>query len=185
MNFEGKLAFAGGTALRLVRPSDDDFLLAMFMAARPHLAQSHPDPDFVRFLYEDQRRINRIGAEGRYPEHLEFIVERTGQDIGYLRLNFGYSDWRIAELAVHPLARGKGIGGVILKGLQTVAGQARMTLSLSTPSTIGSAAAFFARRGFVRLPDPDPMPAQFHMAWYPPGRTPSFAAGAGSGALQA
>jgi GNAT superfamily N-acetyltransferase len=177
MAFQGKLNFAGGTALRAVRPSDDDFLLGIFMAARPHLAHSHHDPDFVRFLYEDQRRINRIGAEGRYPEHLEFVIERTGQDIGYLRLNFGYSDWRIAELALHPLARGKGIGGVILKGLQTVAGQARMTLSLSTPSVMG-AAKFYARHGFVVLPDPDPMPAIRHMAWYPPGRTPSFAAGA-------
>jgi len=184
MNFQGKLAFAGGTSLRLVQPSDDNFLLGMFMAARPHLAVSHPDRDFVRFLYEDQRRINRIGAEGRYPEHLEFVIERTGQDVGYLRLDFGYSDWRIAEFALHPLARGKGIGGVILKGLQTVAGQARMTLSLSTPATIGSAAAFYARYGFVALPSSEPMPTMLHMAWYPPGRTPTFAADASAGAVQ-
>jgi GNAT superfamily N-acetyltransferase len=173
MAFEGKLAFAGGTTLRTVRPSDDDFLLGMFMAARPHLAQSHPDPDFVRFLYEDQRRINRIGAEGRYPDHLEFVIERTGQDVGFLRLDFGYSDWRIAEFALHPLARGKGIGGDILKGLQAVAGQAGMTLSLSTPSVMG-AAGFYARHGFAMLPAADPTQpsAVVHMAWYPPGRAP-------------
>jgi GNAT superfamily N-acetyltransferase len=178
MNFQGKLAFAGGTSLRLVRPSDDNFLLDMFMFARPHLTYAHHDREFVRFLYEDQRRIDRLGAEARYPEHLEFVIERTGQDVGYLRLNFGYADWRIAEIAVHPLARGKGIGGVVLKGLQEVAGQAGMTLSLSTPATYGSAMGYYARHGFVVLPDPAPMPAMLHMAWYPPGRAPNAAAAA-------
>jgi GNAT superfamily N-acetyltransferase len=173
MNFQGKLNFAGGTSLRLVRPSDDEFLLGLFMAARPYLAISHPDPAFVRFLYEDQRRINRLGAESRYPEHLEFVIERTGQDIGLLRLDFGYTDWRIAELALHPRARAKGIGSTILKGLQAVAGEARMTLSLSTPSTIGSAAAFFARYGFVTVPGAEPFSPVLHMVWYPPGRAPN------------
>lgn len=74
MNFQGKLTFSGDTSLRAVRPSDDAFLLGMFMAARPHLVHSHPDPNFVRFLYEDQRRINRLEAEARYPEHLEFVI---------------------------------------------------------------------------------------------------------------
>lgn len=185
MNFQDKLNFAGGTTLRAVRPSDDDFVLEVFIAARPHLAHAHPDPNVVRLLSKDQFRINRLGARARFPNHREYVIQRMGQDVGSLLLDFGDREWRIVEIAVHPAARGTGIGGDILKGLQAGAARAGTTLSLSTAAGFGSAAAFYARHGFVTLPDADPMPATLHMAWYPPGSTPTFAAGADEGATEA
>lgn len=149
MSLVGAIPMLGGLSLRFATSSDENFLLDMFLAARPWLAETSPDRDFVRFLLEDQKRIARLGAETVYPAHLEFIVEKTGQAVGHLLVDLGYADWRISQLEIHPQARGKSIGGDIMRSLQKAADGKNIALTVSTVMTLPRALGFYLRLGFV------------------------------------
>ncbi|MGE5503333.1 MAG: GNAT family N-acetyltransferase [Actinomycetota bacterium] len=165
-SFSGSLKLPGGAALRFSRPSDQDFLLKLFMAARPWFDWTTLPADGIRALYEDQMRLTRMGAGAAYPEHLDFIVERTGQDIGHLVIDLGYSDWHINFLELHPEARGKGIGRDIVQGLQAAAAGVKLPLTVSTPDFLAGAVQFYARLGFGLIFYQQPM---VHLGWCPPG----------------
>ncbi len=162
----GALPLMGGLDMRPTRPADESFLLDMFMAARPWLNQAALDRDAVRALYEDQYRITRTGREGLYPEHMAFIVEKTGQAVAHLAVDLGHADWRLSQLEVHPLARGRSIGSDIVRSLQAAAAGSLMPLTVSTPM-VGGAAPFYQRLGFRVV---GRQPPSWHLAWYPPGR---------------
>lgn len=161
----GSLRLYGGLSMRFATPADQDFLLDLFIEARPWLGLADGGRDFIRFLYEDQMRITRLGAEARYPQHLDFVVEKTGQSVGRLIVDLGYTDWRIAELQIRAAARGKGIGSDLIRSLQTSAESGRMPLTLSTPTSMGIA-PLYQRLGFRVMEVVEPM---CHMAWFPPG----------------
>lgn len=158
------LKLPGGLALRLVRPGDDLFILEMFMAARPWLAWTSKDRDFIRFLYEEQLRITRLGCGEVYPEHLDFIIVRSGQDLGHLVVDLGYGDWRLALLEIHPLARGRGEGSLVVRGLQMAATKARKPLTLATPMMLPRVISFYTRLGFAMVAQQPPM---CEMGWWP------------------
>lgn len=179
--FAGKLQLIGGLSLRQTRPEDGQFLLAMFMAARPWLAETSNDPEFVRFLFEDQYRIARHGVGQVYPEHLDFVIERTGQAIGRLTLDFGYSDWRISIMEIHPEARRKGNGSDVVRSLQRGAAGPKMALTGSALAFPPGALEFWMRQGFRVLAS---RPPHVEIIWCPPGRpwpqiNPAAAAQAG------
>lgn len=148
MSLEGAFQLPGSLGLRFTAPADKTFLLDMFIAARPWLAESHPDADFVRDLYEDQLRINGIGQGQVYPDHLDFVVERTGQAIGHLVIQIGQEAWRIVQLEFHPLARGKGNGSDLVRGLQAGAERARVALTASALTEMARTLAFYQGLGF-------------------------------------
>lgn len=133
------------------------------MAARPWFNWVEHERDYIRFLYEDQMRITRLGNGANYPEHLDFVVEKTGQAVAHVVVDLGYHDWRITQLEVHPLARGKGIGGDIVRSLQGAAERACLPLTVSALSETG-APAFYAKLGFRVAGEQPPM---LHMAWLP------------------
>lgn len=150
--------------MRFVRPSDENFLLDLFMAARPWFNWVDHERDYIRFLYDEQMRITRLGTGAAYPEHMDFIIERTGQAVAHVVVDLGYHDWRITQLEVHAQARGKGIGSDVVRSLQGAA--IRACLPLTVSALVGtSAPAFYARLGFRLAGEQPPM---VHMAWLPP-----------------
>lgn len=161
----GSFQMAGGLSMRLPRPSDEAFLLDMFKGARPWIDWTSHDTDFVRHLYEEQLRITRAGMGSVYPEHLEFIVEKTGQSVAHLVVDLGYSEWRLSQLEVHPLARSKGIGSDIVRSLQAAAGNSSMPLTVAVPMILPRTLAFYARLGFLKVGEQAPM---IGLAWFPP-----------------
>jgi GNAT superfamily N-acetyltransferase len=156
----------GGIALRFARPSDQDFLLKMFMAARPWFDWTTLPPDGIRHLYEDQMRITQAGAGAHYPEHLDFIIERTGQDIGHLMIDLGYGDWHISSFELHPETRGKGLGSEVIRGLQAGCTAQKLPLTVSTLESLNGALRFYGRAGFAMIVHRSPM---VHLGWCPPG----------------
>ena len=153
--------------MRQSRTEDIQFLLAMFMAARPWLAETSDDPDFVRFLFEDQYRIARLGVGHLYPEHMDFVIERTGQAIGRLTLDFGYSDWRISIMEIHPEARRKGNGADVVRSLQRGAAGQKMALTGAALTYPPGALEFWMRQGFRVIAS---RPPHVELVWCPPGR---------------
>lgn len=166
MSFAGAFPMLGGVSLRFSTPADENFLLDMFLAARPWLVMTSDNRDFVRFLLEDQYRITLQGREGVYPEHLDFVIEKTGQAVGHLTVNLGYADWRISQLEVHPLARGKGIGRDVVRSLQAAAANAKVRLTVGTLANLQQALAFYAGLGFRVVTHAPPV---VELAWLPEG----------------
>ena len=171
----GSLPLFGGLGLRPIRPSDQDFLLQLFIESRPWLSWADTDRDVLQALYEQQFRTMRAGLESVCPEHMDFIVERTGQAVGRLVVDLGYADWRISELAIVAAARGKGIGSDLVRSLQAAAGRVRLPLTLSTPMAGTNARPLYERLGFRVTAV---LPPHYEMAWYPPGVPGPQAAGA-------
>jgi ribosomal protein S18 acetylase RimI-like enzyme len=169
------LKLYGGLALRLARPADRDFLLDLFIASRPWLDFTSQDREFVREIFEQQYRALQAGLEHRYPEHLDFVLERTGQAVGRVILDLAYTDWRLSELQIHPLARGKGIGSDLVRSLQTAAAGSAVPITLATLMVLTRAQSFYRRLGFRVVGH---NPPSVELAWFPP-QHPGAAAPAG------
>lgn len=164
--FQGTLPLLDGLSMRHPRPSDDGFLLGLFMDARPWLAQAHHDRDFIRMLYEQQYDARRVGQETRYPQHLDFVVEKVGQPVGRIVMDLGRYDWRISEVEIHKLARGKGIGTSLIRSLQGSAIPLRLPMTLSVNETETRLHWFYHRLGFDLLAHTPPV---LELIWLPPG----------------
>lgn len=164
--FSGAIPMLGGLSLRFVVPSDQDFLLELFMAARPWFNWSSLERDAIRALYEQQWRITREGTGAVYPEHLDFVVEKTGQAVAHLVVDLGLQDWRITQLEVHPLARSKGIGSDVVRSIQAGSAKFTMPLTVSVMLADPGAMRFWARMGFGLVAETPPM---LQLAWFPPG----------------
>ncbi|GJE04418.1 GNAT family N-acetyltransferase [Methylobacterium isbiliense] len=175
----GSIPLAAGLGLRLAAPADEPFLLQLFRESRPWLAWAEGGRDFVHALYEQQYRTLRAGLEAHYPEHLDFVIERTGQAAGRLIVDLGYADWRLSELQVLAAARGRGIGSDVVRSLQAAAGSRRLPITLATPMLGATGKGVYERLGFrvtaVR-------PPHYEMAWHPPGLPGPGAAAAPGGA---
>lgn len=155
--FAGSIAMLGGLSLRFVTPRDEGLLLELFMAARPWFQWADMERDAVRALYEQQRQITLAGTGAVYPEHLDFMVEKTGQAVAHLVIDLGYHDWRISQLEVHPLARSKGIGSDVVRSLQAAAARSGVALSAATPMAEPRAIKFWAGLGFLLAAETPPV----------------------------
>ncbi|WP_199231449.1 GNAT family N-acetyltransferase [Azospirillum sp. TSO35-2] len=164
--FAGSFTFPGNLTVRFTTPSDEPFLLTLFIEARPWLAWADGNADFLRTLYEQQYRTMRAGQEAIYPEHIDLLIEKAGDRVGRLVVDLGTADWRVSELQVLTKARGTGIGSDILRGLQMAAGSTMMPITLSTPLFGSHGRQVYERLGF-RVMNFDP--PHFHMAWLPAG----------------
>lgn len=165
MHFTGSFQLPGNLGLRLARPDDRDFLLDLFIEARPWLGMVDREADFIRFLYEDQKRITDLGAGTAYPEHLDFVIDSAGTPCGRMRIDLGYADWRISDLQVRLAARGKGVGEGVIRAVQEIAKKTMVPITLATPSMTGSARGFYEKLGFVVREIRHPL---LEMIWYPP-----------------
>lgn len=172
--FTGSFALPGNLSLRFVAPSDETFLLDLFIEARPWLGWADGEKDFIRNLYEQQYKTMRAGQEAIYPEHMDLVVEQAGDRIGRLVVDLGYSDWRVSELQILTRARGKGVGSNVLRGLQMAAAKMLLPITLSTPMMGSHGRQVYERLGF-RVMSVDP--PHFHMAWFPQGHPMAATAG--------
>ncbi len=164
--FAGAFTFPGNLGVRFTAPSDEPFLLELFIEVRPWLSWAEGNTDFIRNLYEQQYKTMRAGQEALYPEHVDLVVEKTGDRVGRLVVDLGYSDWRVSELQVLTRARSKGIGSDLLRGLQMAAGKLLLPITLSTPMVGSHGRQVYERLGFqVTAVDPP----HYHMAWFPQG----------------
>lgn len=80
----GSIPPFGELDLRPTAPKHAPFLLGLFQEARAWLSWADADRDAVRALYERQYRAMRTVQETLDPQHLDFVVERTGQAVGRL-----------------------------------------------------------------------------------------------------
>ncbi|SMH43158.1 GNAT family N-acetyltransferase [Azospirillum agricola] len=173
--FTGAFTFPGNLGARFTTPSDEDFLLQLFIEARPWLSWAEGSRDFLRMLHEQQYATMRAGLESLYPEHIDLVIEKAGDRVGRLTVDLGYSDWRVSELQISIEARGRGIGSDVLRGLQMAATSLLLPISLSTPMIGSHGRQVYERLGFRVT---DVTPPLYQMAWFPQGHPAAVPAGA-------
>ena len=162
----GAFELDGGVGLRLVRPSDRDFLFRLFVDSRPWLSWVEGSRDFIHFLYEEQYKAMTVGQGSVYPEHMDLLIEHLGEAVGRVVVNLGYGNWRIAELQIRAAAQGRGTGSRVVRGLQAAALRVGVPITLSTPMHAFGARQLYERLGFsVSSADG----AAYQLIWHPPG----------------
>ena len=96
----------------------------------------------------------------------DFVVEKTGQPVGRIVMDLGRYDWRVSEVEIHRLARGKGIGTDLLRSFQGTAAQMRIPITLSVAEVDTRVHWFYHRLGFDLLAKTSP---SLELIWLPPG----------------
>lgn len=147
MNVTG-MRLPGGISIRPQRESDALFIERLFRSVRADLQLIDGDRDLIEEIIVMQLNAQTSGYGGSFPNALYFIVEKLGEPIGRLTLDFGDNEVRIIDVALIPEMRGKGFGSVILQALQQVSGAIGAPLSLAVDSANLVAKQLYLRLGF-------------------------------------
>jgi ribosomal protein S18 acetylase RimI-like enzyme len=110
--------------------------------------ETTPDWDELRRFWDWQPAWqNAIEAIERNPQHFMIPVASIGQDcVGYAVINPITAG--LAQLAVAPSARGRGIGTRLLRACREVTGPDRLLSMINIDGNATETLAFFERRGF-------------------------------------
>jgi ribosomal protein S18 acetylase RimI-like enzyme len=105
-------------------------------------------PDAVRApLLDIQYRARRRGFRDAFPGATEEIVQRDGEAAGWLVTARDAESIRVADIALLPQERGKGLGTACIRDLQAEAERAAAILRLSVVR-MNAAARLYERLGF-------------------------------------
>jgi GNAT superfamily N-acetyltransferase len=125
--------------LRLARPEDRGFLLALKEAAmRPYVEQVWGWDDAEQAAYFDERFV---------PEHWQ-IIQVEGQDAGVLIVEEDAEQVYLAEIEVLPAWQGQGIGTAAIGSLIARATATGKPLNLRVLHVNTRARALYERLGF-------------------------------------
>lgn len=162
---------ASGVSLRPAGPSDGEFLKRLYGDSRGDLRLIDGEPDFVEHLVELQYRWRGAGHMGTYPDAQEYVIEKAGDRIGRVLVNFGANTVHLLDIALIPAAQGQGYGHAVLHGLQLAAANVRAPLSLCVLDTNTAAIRLYESLGFMAE---ERYGAHALMVWYPPGEARHF-----------
>lgn len=155
----------GNLALRPARDEDAGFFASLYRSTRDDLRLIDAEKDAVEHLIDTQYQAQTEGYAEKFPNAWYFVVERLGECIGRVILDFGSNEVRVVDIAFVPAARDHGFGAEILKGMQMAAAQVRAPLTLSVNLTNVAAKRLYLQLGFQVL---ETGPTVELLAWYPP-----------------
>ncbi len=160
----GCLKLPAGLNLRPMNASDNAFIESLYRSTRDDLRMLDAEEDFIEEFIDQQRRAQTQGYGDMFPNALYFIVEYHSERIGRVVLDFGQNEIRVMDIALIPVARGKGYGGQVLQAVQAVAGKVMTPVTLSVRFDHLRAKLLYARLGFVLEEAQIPFE---RMVWYP------------------
>ncbi|GAB4361929.1 MAG: GNAT family N-acetyltransferase [Methylohalobius sp. ZOD2] len=161
---QGMGSMPEGLGLRPVRDGDRGFLENLYRSTREDLRLLDGEEDFIEELIEMQYRALKQGYGDQFPNAMQFIIEKQGERIGQVAVDFGPNEVRIINLSFIPKARGKGFGAQILRGMQMAAAQVRAPLALTVQSDNLVAKCLYLNLGFQVA---EVVPPYERMLWYP------------------
>jgi ribosomal protein S18 acetylase RimI-like enzyme len=141
---------ADGIGLRPATEGDYDFLVNLYGGTRQEeLALTGWDADrreaFVRMQFAAQRGHYRA----KRPEGREELILVDGEPAGRLYSDLGGDSYHLLDLCLLPEYRGRGIGGLVLTGIQAAAAARGRRVTIYVES-FNRSLAFFERHGFNR-----------------------------------
>lgn len=163
---QGMKTLPNGLAIRPARPADKAFLEKLHRDQREDLKMIDADKAYIEELIDMQLLAQTTGYGGQYPNALYFIVEKAGERVGKLTLDWGGNEARVVDLGFVKKAQGKGFGQSILLSLLAACGPARCPLAVSCAANNVALQKWLTDHGF--LPEPAEPGAAFHLfVWYP------------------
>lgn len=144
----GKNNMPDGLGMRPARPADNGFIESLYRSTRDDLRQIDAEQDFIETLIEQQHHAQTVGYGELFPNAMYFIIEKQGESIGRVVLDFGTNEIRLVDIALIPSARNKGYGKNIVQTLQYAAGSARAPLYLSVLKMNQPARQLYQQLGF-------------------------------------
>ncbi len=156
-----------GVRLRMSQRGDRSFDRQLHDANRQDLALINGDRDFVQSLVDMQYRARDSSYEAAYPNAYHYIIEKSGQAVGRLLLDFGPAEVRVIDLSIHPGYQGLGVGTTVLTALQNVAAQVSSPIALAVRRDNGVALHVYTSLGFVLDADNDPFAMHLLLRWEP------------------
>lgn len=137
-----------GLGLRPARSADNGFIESLYRSTRTDLQQLDAEPDFIETLIEQQHHAQTVGYGDMFPNAMYFIIEKQGESIGRVVIDFGMNEVRLVDIALIPAARSKGYGKNIIQTLQYAAGSSRAPLYLSVLKINQAARQLYHQLGF-------------------------------------
>jgi ribosomal protein S18 acetylase RimI-like enzyme len=151
--------------MRAASAQDDSFQRALFETSRPDADLLSAWPQEMRTSFLDQQfRFQHLHYKQAYAEADWLIVLHAGQAIGRLIVFRGEREWCIVDIALLPAWRGKGIGSLLIQGVQDEAAQARAPCLRLNVDVRNRAQRLYERLGFAVEEDGIPSIA---MIWRP------------------
>ncbi|HKQ07137.1 MAG TPA: GNAT family N-acetyltransferase [Blastocatellia bacterium] len=153
-----------GVRLRPARVEDEDFLFALYASTRAEemAAWGWPAAQQDMFLRMQYRALEqRYAAEREVSDHQ--IILHDDRPIGRLLVARTADEIRLADIALLPEQRGRGIGAALIGELQEEAERAGLPLRLHVTRD-NRAARLYERLGFIITGD---IGSHFKMEWRP------------------
>jgi ribosomal protein S18 acetylase RimI-like enzyme len=154
-----------GLSLRPAGPGDSGFIESLYHSTRDDLRLLDAEPDFIETLIESQFQAQTEGYGESYPNAWHFIIEKQKERIGRLILDFETDGVRIVNLAFIQIARGRGYGSHILRGLQQAAIATCAPLLLTVSMDNPGAKRLYTQLGFITERT---FSVYEQLVWYPP-----------------
>ena len=158
------LRLPDGLDIRPARDSDRPFIESLYHTTRDDLRLIDAESDFIESLIEQQQHAQTVGYGDQFPNAMYFIIEKQGERVGRVVIDFGHNEIRIVDIALIPEARGRGYGSGVLRALKHAAKSVCAPLVLSVHRQNPAARRLYEQEGF-RLEQSDQMNDQ--MIWYP------------------
>jgi ribosomal protein S18 acetylase RimI-like enzyme len=151
-------------------PQDEPFLRQVYDSTRAEeLDLTGWSPEQRKLFLDSQFKAMRMGYASQFPKGEFSIIMLAEQPIGYMVVNRAENELRLADIAILPEFRGRGIGSLYLRQLAGDATVARKPLRLhvfkgSRPWRL------YERLGFVKIGDDGPYE---HLEWLPTAIRPT------------
>jgi GNAT superfamily N-acetyltransferase len=153
-----------GLAIRPARTGDDGFLEKLNRDSRDDIRMADADKDFIEAVLDQQLVAQTTGYGTQFPNALYFIVEKTGERVGKLTLDWGGTEARVVDLGFVRKARGKGFGEIIIKALLAACGPAKCPLAVTCLKNRPALYRFLIANGFMVAETTDTADL---LVWYP------------------
>jgi ribosomal protein S18 acetylase RimI-like enzyme len=150
--------------LRRAEAEDEALLRTVFAQARGlELGGAGLDAGVTEMLLDMQQRAQEAGYRRAHPDAGYFVVEADGVPCGRLVLDWRRDEVWVVDVALLTDARGRGIGGTLLRSLQQGAalGGRRLRLSVAKDNP---ARRLYERLGFSAVASDE---VYVEMAWEP------------------
>jgi ribosomal protein S18 acetylase RimI-like enzyme len=152
---------------RPVEPDDDTFLAEVYAGTRADEMATVPWDEAGKKEFLDlQYRAQTHSYTTRFPDSEHSVVLVDGERAGRIWTDEWEDEIRLLDIAFLPQFRNRGVGTVLLTGLQDDARASGKVLRHSVEINNEAAIRFYERLGFTIVPDQE-FATHFLMEWIP------------------
>ena len=156
-----------GIRLRMTRNTDAAFERTLHDSNRADLKLIDGDRDLVQSVMDFQYQAKSTGHGESYPDAQHYMIEKAGEVIGRLVIDFGHNEVRIVDITVLPAWHGQGVGKTVLQAMQKVAGNLRLPIVLTALRNNLRAVTLYQQLGFRLDPANRPGGVRLLLRWEP------------------